>query len=387
MSEIKSNAIYTVKNPFIAQMTESRMLTKEGSAKDTQHYVIDISGSDLTYTCGDSLGVYPTNRIEEVDAVLKVLGLSGEEKVRMKNDPEDISLRDALFRRVALALPTKKFLITLSEKVSNSKEKKKLEHLLSEDSKEATKAYLVNREFIDLLEEYPSVKFDAQEFVNCLRRLVPRLYSIASSPSVYPNEVHLTVAVVRYETNGHDRVGVASTYLSDRVEVFEKKTPVFIAKSKFGLPEDENVDLIMVGPGTGIAPFRAFLQERINRGSNGRTWLFFGDQHEATDNLYGAEFDEYLSKNQLNRIDNAWSRDQDYKIYVQDKMRENAADLWDWIKGGAFFYVCGDAERMAVDVDDALHDIIEKEGGMTEEDAKNYVKQMKKEKRYQRDVY
>ncbi len=387
MSEIKSNAIYTVKNPFIAQMTESRMLTKEGSAKDTQHYVIDISGSDLTYTCGDSLGVYPTNRIEEVDAVLKVLGLSGEEKVRMKNDPEDISLRDALFRRVALALPTKKFLIKLSEKVSNSEEKKKLEDLLSEDSKEATKAYLVNREFIDLLEEYPSAKFDAQEFVNCLRRLVPRLYSIASSPSVYPNEVHLTVAVVRYETNGHERVGVASTYLSDRVEVFEKKTPVFIAKSKFGLPEDENVDLIMVGPGTGIAPFRAFLQERINRGSNGRTWLFFGDQHEATDNLYGAEFDEYLSKNQLNRIDNAWSRDQDYKIYVQDKMRENAADLWDWIKGGAFFYVCGDAERMAVDVDDALHDIIEKEGGMTEEDAKIYVKQMKKEKRYQRDVY
>ncbi len=387
MSEIKSNAIYTVKNPFIAQMTESRMLTKEGSAKDTQHYVIDISGSDLTYTCGDSLGVYPTNRVEEVDAVLKVLGLSGEEKVRMKKDPEDISLRDALFRRVALALPTKKFLTTLSEKVSNSEEKKKLEDLLSEDSKEATKAYLVNREFIDLLEEYPSVKFDAQEFVNCLRRLVPRLYSIASSPSVYPNEVHLTVAVVRYETNGHERVGVASTYLSDRVEIFEKKTPVFIAKSKFGLPEDENVDLIMVGPGTGIAPFRAFLQERINRGSNGRTWLFFGDQHEATDNLYGAEFDEYLSKNQLNRIDNAWSRDQDYKIYVQDKMRENAADLWDWIKGGAFFYVCGDAERMAVDVDDALHYIIEKEGGMTEEDAKIYVKQMKKEKRYQRDVY
>ena len=387
MSEIKSNTVYTVKNPFIAQMTERRMLTKEGSSKDTQHYVIDISGSDLIYTCGDSLGVYPTNRIEDVDAVLKALWLSGEEKVRMKNDPEDISLRDALFRRVALAIPTKKFLITLSEKVSAEEEKKKLEELLSEDSKEATKAYLVNREFIDLLEEYPSAKFDAQEFVNCLRKLVPRLYSIASSPSVYPNEVHLTVAVVRYETNGHERVGVASTYLSDRVEVYEKKTPIFVAKSKFGLPEDENADLIMVGPGTGIAPFRAFIQERINRGSNSRSWLFFGDQHEATDNLYGAEFDEYLSKNQLTRIDNAWSRDQDYKIYVQDKMRENTADLWDWIKGGAFFYVCGDAERMAVDVDKALHDIIEKNGGMTEEEAKNYVKQMKKEKRYQRDVY
>jgi len=387
MSEIKSNTVYTVKNPFIAQMTERRMLTKEGSTKDTQHYVIDISGSDLIYTCGDSLGVYPTNRIEDVDAILKALWLSGEEKVCMKNDPEDISLRDALFRRVALALPTKKFLITLSEKVSEEEEKKKLEELLSEDSKEATKAYLMNREFIDLLEDYPSAKFEAQEFVNCLRRLVPRLYSIASSPSVYPNEVHLTVAVVRYQTNGHERVGVASTYLSDRVEVYERKTPVFVAKSKFGLPEDENADLIMVGPGTGIAPFRAFLQERINRGSNSRSWLFFGDQHEATDNLYGAEFNEYLNKNQLTRIDNAWSRDQDYKIYVQDKMRENTADLWDWIKGGAFFYVCGDAERMAVDVDEALHDIIEKEGGMTEEEAKNYVKQMKKEKRYQRDVY
>lgn len=387
MSEIKSNTVYTVKNPFMAQMTERRMLTKEGSAKDTQHYVIDISGSDLIYTCGDSLGVYPTNRIEDVDAVLKALWLSGEEKVCMKNDPEDISLRDALFRRVALALPTKKFLITLSEKVSEEEEKKKLEELLSEDSKEATKAYLMNREFIDLLEDYPSAKFEAQEFVNCLRRLVPRLYSIASSPSVYPNEVHLTVAVVRYQTNGHERVGVASTYLSDRVEVYERKTPVFVAKSKFGLPEDENADLIMVGPGTGIAPFRAFLQERINRGSNSRSWLFFGDQHEATDNLYGSEFNEYLNKNQLTRIDNAWSRDQDYKIYVQDKMRENTADLWDWIKGGAFFYVCGDAERMAVDVDEALHDIIEKEGGMTEEEAKNYVKQMKKEKRYQRDVY
>ena len=387
MSEIKSNAVYTVKNPFIAQMTERRMLTKEGSAKDTQHYVIDISGSDLVYTCGDSLGVYPTNHIEELDAVLKALGLSGEEKVRIKNDSEDISLRDALFRRVALALPTKKFLIKLSEKVSALEEKAKLEELLSEDSKEAIKAYLVDREFIDLLEDYPSAKFNAQEFVDCLRRLVPRLYSIASSPSVYPNDVHLTVAVVRYETNGRERVGVASTYLSDRVEEFDRNIPVFIAKSKFGLPEDDNADLIMVGPGTGIAPFRAFLQEHIYRVSSGRTWLFFGDQHETTDNLYGEEFDEYLDKKQLTRIDNAWSRDQDYKIYVQDKMRENAADLWDWIKGGAYFYVCGDAERMAVDVDDALHHIVAKGGGMTDEEAKNFVKQMKKEKRYQRDVY
>lgn len=387
MSEIISNTVYSVKNPFIAQMSERRMLTIEGSAKDTQHYVFDIAGSGLTYTCGDSLGVYPTNREEEIDEVLKALGLSGDEKVRIKNDSEDMYLRDALFSRVSLALPTNKILIKLSEKVTKPEEKRKLEELLAEGSKETINAYLKDREFVDLLEEFPSAKFNAQEFVNSLRRLVPRLYSIASSPSLYPNEVHLTVAVVRYETNGHDRVGVASTYLSDRVQLFEKKTPVFIAKSKFSIPEDEKADLIMVGPGTGIAPFRSFLQERIHKGCIGKTWLFFGDQHAATDNLYGEEFDEYLSKNQLTRIDYAWSRDQDYKIYVQDKMRENAALLWDWIKNGAFFYVCGDAEYMAVDVGKALHELIEKEGGMNAEDAGIYVKQMKKEKRYQRDVY
>lgn len=387
MSETKTNTVYTVKNPFIAQMTERRMLTKEGSSKDTQHYVIDISESGLIYTCGDSLGVYPINRKEDVNEVLKALGLSGQEKVWIKNDPKQVTLKDALLRRVALALPTKKFLTKLSEKVTAVKEKEKLDELLSDVSREATKVYLEERQFVDLLEEFPSAKFDAQEFFDFLRRLVPRLYSIASSPSLYPNEVHLTVAVVRYKTNGRERVGVASTYLSDRVEIFNKNVPVFIAKSKFGLPEDDNVDLIMVGPGTGIAPFRAFLQERIFRRGNGRTWLFFGDQHEATDNLYGEEFDEYLSKTQLTRLDNAWSRDQEYKVYVQDKMREKSTDLWDWIKCGAFFYVCGDAERMALDVDDALHNIIEKEGRMTGEDAKKYVKQMKKEKRYQRDVY
>ena len=387
MSETKTNTVYTVKNPFIAQMTERRMLTKEGSSKDTQHYVIDISESGLIYTCGDSLGVYPINRKEDVNEVLKALGLSGQEKVWIKNDPKQVTLKDALLHRVALALPTKKFLTKLSEKVTAVKEKEKLDELLSDVSREATKVYLEERQFVDLLEEFPSAEFDAQEFFDFLRRLVPRLYSIASSPSLYPNEVHLTVAVVRYKTNGRERVGVASTYLSDRVEIFNKNVPVFIAKSKFGLPEDDNVDLIMVGPGTGIAPFRAFLQERIFRRGNGRTWLFFGDQHEATDNLYGEEFDEYLSKTQLTRLDNAWSRDQEYKVYVQDKMREKSTDLWDWIKCGAFFYVCGDAERMALDVDDALHNIIEKEGRMTGEDAKKYVKQMKKEKRYQRDVY
>ncbi len=387
MSEVKIEQKYTVKNPFIAQLTEKRMLCKEGSAKDTQHYVVDISGSGMTYTCGDSLGVYPTNRVEEIDALLKVLGMSGDEKVRLKNDPEDIRLRDALFSRVSLALPTKKFLIKLSEKVRSEEEKRQLEELLSEEAKETTKTYLVNREFIDLLEEFPSAKFEAQEIVECLRKLVPRLYSIASGPSLYPDDVHLTVAIVRYETNGRDRVGVATTYLSDRVDIFEKKIPVFVAKSHFGLPEDDNINLIMVGPGTGIAPFRAFIQERIIRSAQGKTWLFFGDQHEATDYLYGEEFEDYLAKGQLTHLNLAWSRDQDFKIYVQDKMRENAAGLWDWISQGAYFYVCGDAERMAPDVDAALHEIIQNDGGMSEEESQAYVKQMKKDKRYLRDIY
>ncbi len=216
---------------------------------------------------------------------------------------------------------------------------------------------------------------------------MPRLYSIASSSKVFPQEIHLTVAIVRYHMTGRDRVGVCSSFLADRVGVNATPVPVFVSDSHFGPPEDGGKDAIMIGPGTGIAPFRAFVQDRVASGATGRNWLFFGDQKHATDFLYEEEWKDYLAKGALTRLDLAWSRDQLTKVYVQDKMREKAAELWAWIKGGAHFFVCGDAKRMAKDVDVALHDIIMQQGGLTPEQATEYVKQMKKEKRYQRDVY
>jgi sulfite reductase (NADPH) flavoprotein alpha-component len=247
--------------------------------------------------------------------------------------------------------------------------------------------FLESRELVDLLAEFPSARPTPQELVDQLRKLMPRLYSIASSPRVYPVDIHLTVAIVRYRTNSRDRVGVCSTFLSDRAAVGKTPVPVFVSHSHFAPPEDGARDCIMVGPGTGIAPFRAFVQERAVSGAAGRNWLFFGDQRRGTDFLYEEEWQQYLAKGQLARLDTAFSRDQLLKVYVQDRLRENAAELWRWLEGGAHFYVCGDAKRMAKDVDVALHAIIAEQGKLTHEQAVDYVKQMKKDKRYQRDVY
>jgi sulfite reductase (NADPH) flavoprotein alpha-component len=276
----------------------------------------------------------------------------------------------------------------LAEKVTDEAEKAKLDQLLDPANKEMLKGWLEDRAYIDLLQEFPSGRFSPQELVDLMRKLMPRLYSIASSPLVSPQGVHLTVAIVRYETNHRERVGVCSTFMADRVLVSETPVPVFVSSSHFGLPEDHaERDVIMVGPGTGIAPFRAFVQERAATKATGRNWVFFGDQHEATDFLYDDEWKDYAASGAVTKLDLAWSRDQEEKIYVQDKMRESAAEIWSWIQGGALFYVCGDAKRMAKDVDQALQDIVAEQGGMSVEDAAAYVKQLKKDKRYQRDVY
>ena len=216
---------------------------------------------------------------------------------------------------------------------------------------------------------------------------MPRLYSIASSSKVYPDEVHLTVVAVRYRTNDRDRVGVCSTFLSDRVELNADPVPVFVHHSHFRPPADGSRDCVMVGPGTGIAPFRAFVQDRVAAGATGRNWVFYGDQQRATDFLYADEWLAYAAKGQVARLDLAWSRDQEHKVYVQDRMREHAAALWTWLQGGAHFYVCGDAKRMAKDVDLALHEIVAHQGGMDATAAANFIKQLKKDKRYQRDIY
>ena len=349
--------------------------------------VVNVAGSGIRYHIGDSLGVFATNESEKVAAVLTCCGFTGDEMVTLPKVEGKVRIADALSNGLTLSQPARKFLDFLLTKVTDDDERAHLESLIDPENREATKDYLANRECHDILEEHSSARPDPQELVGQMRRLNPRLYSIASSSLVFPDEVHLTVAPVRYTTNGRERGGVCSTFLSDRVELSSTKVPVFVSHSHFGLPKDDDTDIIMVGPGTGIAPFRAFLQEREKKGAKGRNWLFFGDRNEATDYLYGDEFEAWLSSGLLQRVDLAFSRDQDFKIYVQDRIREQAAELWAWIRDGASFYVCGDAKRMAKDVDIALREVLMKEGGMSETEAADTIKVMKKERRYQRDVY
>ncbi len=375
--------------PFLATITENRLLNKPGSAKETRHLVIALKGSGLRYTTGDSIGVFPSNRPSEVDELLRRLGATGNELVSpaMLKLPAPIALREALSTRLALAKPTRRALEVLAAKATDAGERARLEGLLAPESKDVLTAFLEQREFVDLLAEFPSARPTPQELVDQLRKLMPRLYSVASSGKVFPDEAHLTLAVVRYKTNGRDRVGVCSTFLADRAPIGAAVVPVFVSESHFGPPADGAKDCIMVGPGTGIAPFRGFLQERVATGATGRNWLFFGDQRRGTDFLYEEEWRRYQERGQLARLDTAFSRDQLLKVYVQDRMRENAAELWSWLQGGAFFYVCGDAKRMAKDVDTALHNIVAEQGNLTPTQAADYVKQLKKEGRYQRDVY
>lgn len=389
MSAPVDASAYSKDNPFPAKITENRLLSKPGSGKETRHLVVNLAGSGLHYKAGDSLGVFATNRSAEVDELIQRLGATGDELVSpvMLKLPAPLSLREVLTTRVALAGPTAKIVGTLAAKATDAAEKAKLTGLLAPESKEVLATFLDEREYVDLLAEFPSAKLTAQEFVDHLRKLMPRLYSIASSPKVYPTEIHLTVAIVRYMTNQRERFGVCSTFMADRVQVGTTPTPVFVSHSHFGPPEDGAKDCIMVGPGTGIAPFRAFVQDRVAAEAPGRNWVFFGDQKKATDFLYEEDWLNFVKNGQVSRLDLAWSRDQLHKIYVQDKMRENAAELWAWLKAGAYFYVCGDAKRMAKDVDLALHEIIAQQGGMDTAAAADYVKQLKKDKRYQRDVY
>jgi len=378
---------YDKNNPFPARLIDRRRLSSPASQKDTQHFSVSLAGSGLTYKCGDSLGVFPTNNPAAVAALLRAAGFTGDEAVTIPKDPAPIALREAWAKRVALNGPTYKFVQLLHDRATAADQKEALAARLAEADPEKKKAWLEQREFVDLFEEFPSARPSAQEVVELQRKLMPRLYSISSAPSRYPDEIHLTVAVVRYETNGRPREGVCSSYLADRARMEQPDLPIFVAESHFGLPADDNVPVIMVGPGTGVAPFRSFVMDRATRGAKGPNWLFFGDQRKEHDFLYADEWAAYLASGALTRLDTAFSRDQAAKVYVQDRMRENAAELWQWIQQGAYFYVCGDAKRMAKDVDAALHALVSEQGGMTPEAAVDWVKQFKKDGRYQRDVY
>lgn len=374
-------------NPFAACLIDRHRLSAPASQKDTQHFSVSLAGSGLTYACGDSLGVFPINNPAAVAELLKAAGFSGDEPVTLPKDTSSISLREALSKRLALNGPTYKFVQQLHDRTVDEVQKAQLAALLAEADPEKKKAWIEQREYVDLFTEFPAARLLAQELVELMRKLMPRLYSISSAPSKFPDEIHLTIAVVRYETNGRKREGVCSTYLAERARLGQADLPVFVAESHFGLPEDDNVPVIMVGPGTGVAPFRSFVMDRATRGAKGRNWLFFGDQRKEHDFLYADEWAEYLQSGVLTRLDTAFSRDQATKVYVQDRMRENAAELWRWISEGAYFYVCGDAKRMAKDVDAALHALVAEHGKMTPEAAVDWVKQFKKDGRYQRDVY
>jgi sulfite reductase (NADPH) flavoprotein alpha-component len=378
-------SLYSRKNPFPATHSVNRKLSGEGSGKDTRHHEISLAGSGLVYEVGDSMGLFATNDPELVTEIISAIGATGDESVPGA-DGQPKPLREALISDYIITQPSKEFLKAIIEKATPA-----LADLrdLSNDpaQKKALEDYLWGLEFIDFLLAHHTVKWGVEEFVKTLRKLQPRLYSIASSLKANPESVHLTVATVRYETHGRKRKGVASTFLAERW-AGEKTAGVFIHTAKhFRLPEDPNTPIIMVGPGTGVAPFRAYIQERKVTGAKGKNWLFFGEQTRAKDYLYEQELAALQADGVLNKLDVAFSRDQAQKVYVQDRMRENAADLWAWLQEGAHFYVCGDGARMAKDVDTELHRIAESQGGKSPEEAAAYVESLKKEKRYKKDVY
>jgi sulfite reductase (NADPH) flavoprotein alpha-component len=377
----KPTSQYTRTNPFPGKLTVNRSLCGEGSEKDTRHFEIDLTDWGLNYEVGDSLTIWPTNDPRLVDAMLKATGASGDEQV--KSPKGETTLREALFRDCRITQTTPKFLKMITERANAAP---LLTELLDPERKEDLDRYLWGMEVIDFLSEHPSIKITPQEFVDVLAKLQPRLYSIASSLKAFPDQVHLTVDVVRYTSHGKERGGVCSTFLADRAE--NVPIPVFPNASKFRLPEDGNTPIIMVGPGTGIAPFRAYLQERQSVGAKGKNWLFFGSQKSACNYFYQDEFEGMQKDGFLTNLSLAWSRDQAQKVYVQDRMIESGAELWKWIDGeGAHFFVCGDARRMAKDVDAALRKIVQEHGGKEVDAANEYVEKLKSDKRYKRDVY
>ncbi len=375
-------AAFGKKNPFPAELIDHVLLSGEGSAKETRHFELSLEGSGLTYLPGDSLAVIPTNALEDIGAVLEAGKLDGDSLVAPK-DSAEVTLHDALLSRFDITGLTKIVL----QKYNALAGSKKIAKLLEPDNREALNDYLWGRQIVDMLADFPVKGLAPADLIGILRKLPPRLYSIASSPKAHPDEVHLTVAAVRYHTHGRDRIGVASTYLADRVKVGET-IPVYTHASKtFKLPTNPDTPIIMVGPGTGIAPFRAFVEDRAADGAKGQSWLFFGDQRYSFDFLYQLEWQDHLKSGALTKLDVAFSRDQPKKYYVQDVMRERAKELYAWLEDGAHFYVCGDASRMAHDVHSALVDIIAEHGGRSREDAEAYTEQLKKDRRYQRDVY
>lgn len=376
-------SVYSRSNPFRAELLETINLNGRGSNKETRHLEISLEGSGLTYEPGDSLGIYPENDPEIVELLLAELKWDAETVVTLNKQGDILSLKEALKSYYEITTLTKPLLQKVAELSGNET----LLELLAPGNEEKLKSYIYGRDLVDFVRDFGSWGTSAQEFVSILRKIPARLYSIASSLSASPDEVHLTIGAVRYDAHGRERKGVCSILTAERLQPGDT-LPVFIQHNEnFKLPANPDTPIIMVGPGTGVAPFRSFMQEREEAGAEGKAWMFFGDQHFVTDFLYQTEWQNWLKNGVLTKMDVAFSRDTDKKVYVQHRMQEHSKELFDWLEAGAVFYICGDEKNMAHDVHHTLIEIIEKEGGLSRENAESYLADLQQQKRYQRDVY
>jgi sulfite reductase (NADPH) flavoprotein alpha-component len=371
---------WTRENPYTARIIRAVNLNRPGSEKATYHVELELGRHGPTYRVGDSLGLYPENCPTLVDEVIEALGAQGDEPVTLASWSAT-TLRAALISHSGLSEVTDGLLERLADAATDLDEARQLRELLDDDLP------IAGSDVLDVLRRFPSARINASDFINALAPIQPRLYSIASSPNRHQGQVHLTVRRVCYEFGGRSRKGVASTMLADRVSP-GSLVRVFVQKAHgFTLPDDPETPILMIGPGTGIAPFRAFLHERDAVGARGKSWLVFGDQRRGTDFLYEDELTDFLQRGVLTRLDTAFSRDQDHKLYVQHRLIELGAEVVRWLQDGARIYVCGDAKRMAADVDQALRDVVRRHGGMSADESGAYLASLAASGRYLKDIY
>ena len=379
----EKQSVYSKKNPYPAEVLENISLNGRGSNKETRHLVLSLEDSGLTFEPGDSLAILPENDPELVDSLINELGWNPEESVQINEEGDIYSLRKALLSKFEITRLTKSFIQAAAELFHHEELKK----LAAPGNEEKVKAYLDGRDLLDFVRDFPPVQLKPVDFIQILRKLPARQYSIASSLKANPDEVHLTISTVRFQAHGRNRKGVCSSQIAERIQPGDM-LPIYVDQNpNFKLPSNPDTPIIMIGPGTGVAPFRAFLQEREAEGVTGKSWLFFGDQHFSSDFLYQVEWQKWLKNGVLTKMDVAFSRDQAEKVYVQHRMLEKRKEFYQWLEEGAVVYVCGDEKHMARDVHQTILTILEKEGGLTSEQAAVYLDQMRKQKRYQRDVY
>ena len=378
LNSISNSETYTRKNPFLATVIDKVKITGRDSDKEVNHVELSLEGSGIRYEPGDSVGILANNPSELVEAILKHSGFNGAESVTIKDG--GFSLKEALSNHLEITVINCDVIQKYQAKAGNSELQKIIEDERLLDQ------FLYGHDVLDLLEEFP-FPFSAQDLADVLRAFPARLYSISSSQAAVGDEVHITVATVRYSNKGRTRGGACSTYLADRIEI-DSQVSVFIEKNPaFKLPENEETPVILIGAGTGVAPYRSFLQHREANNQKGKTWLFFGERRFHSDFLYQLEWQKLLKDGYLDKIDVAFSRDQEEKIYVQNRLIEKQKEVFEWLNKGANIYLCGDMKQMAHDVQNTLLRIFEIQGGMTEEKALEYLKMLKKEKRFQTDVY